>query len=645
MKRTAVLFLLLLSWIPAHAQEDFITPGDNLVLDSIPPIPQSIADGIGRYTEFRSAEIGGWHPTRLEMLIGTRFADAAQVHIVKMPGGARTQLTFFPERVSGASFNPKNPAYFVFSKDAGGGEWYQNFRYDVESGDITLLTDGKSRNTLGVWAKDGGRMAYVSTRRTGSHFDLYVVDPLNPSSDRLLAENTAGAWWYPLDWSPDGRRIAVLEYVSVNESYIRLFDSRTGAGSLVTPKETGNQVFYGGAQFSRDGRGLYVTTDRDSEFNRLAYLDLETKTHTFLTEEISWDVDAFRLSPDGGTIAFVVNEDGAGVLRLMDISGNELPAPALPAGLVSGLQWHPSGRHLGFNHSSARSSSDVYSLETATGRVERWTFSETGGINTADFPQAELIKWKSFDGRIISGFLYRPPASFGGKRPVIVDIHGGPESQSRPDFLGRNNFYINELGIAMIYPNIRGSSGYGKTFLKLDNGFKREDSYRDVSALLDWIREQPGLDGERIMVTGGSYGGHMTLAVAAHYGDRIRCAVDVVGMSNLVTFLENTESYRRDMRRAEYGDEREPEMRKFMEKTAAMNNLDKLDKPLFVVQGKNDPRVPASESEQIVAALKKRGVPVWYLMATDEGHGFAKKKNQDFQFYATVMFIKNHLLQ
>jgi dipeptidyl aminopeptidase/acylaminoacyl peptidase len=246
---------------------------------------------------------------------------------------------------------------------------------------------------------------------------------------------------------------------------------------------------------------------------------------------------------------------------------------------------------------------------------------------------------------MISGFLLRPPAAFSGKRPVIVNIHGGPESQARPGFLGRNNFYLNELGIAMIYPNIRGSSGYGKTFLKLDNGFKREDSYKDIAALLDWIKAQPDLDGERIMVTGGSYGGHMTLAVAAHYSDKIRCAVDVVGMSNLVTFLENTEDYRRDLRRAEYGDERDPEMREFMEKIAAMNNLDKLNKPLFVIQGKNDPRVPASESEQIVAALKKRGVPVWYLLATDEGHGFAKKKNQDFQFYATVMFIKNYLLR
>lgn len=277
--------------------------------------------------------------------------------------------------------------------------------------------------------------------------------------------------------------------------------------------------------------------------------------------------------------------------------------------------------------------------------MERWTYSEAGGLNTEAFPEAELIKWKTFDGKMISGFLYRTPSKFTGKRPVIVNIHRGPEGQARPGFLGRNNYYLNEMGIAMIYPNIRGSSGYGKTFLKLDNGFLREDSYKDLAALFDWIKTQPYLDGDRIMVTGGSYGGHATLAVATHYNDKFRCAVDIVGMSNLVTFLERTESYRRDLRRVEYGDERDPKMRAYLEKIAPMNNLAMLTKPLFVIQGKNDPRVPAFESDQIVTALKSRNTPVWYLMANDEGHGFAKRKNQDYQFYSTVMFIQEHLLK
>lgn len=640
MVATIVLFCAV-----GFAQEQVVTPGPNLVLDGIPPIPQEIADAVARYTEFRSAGLQSWHPTERKMLITTRFGDATQIHHVAMPGGARTQLTFFRERVGGASFHPKSPSYFVFSKDVGGGEWFQNYRYDMETGVITLLTDGKSRNSLGTWSRDGNFMVYTSTRRNGKDVDLYVINPAEPSSDRLLAENTGGGW-FPADCSPDGKTIAVIEYISINESYVWFFDSKTGARTLITPKEPGVQISYGSVEFSRDGRGLYMTTDKDSEFRRLAYYDLASKNLTFLTSHISWDVDNFELSPDGKTIAFVVNEDGIGKLHLMDaVSRKELNVPALPTGLVSGLEWHPSGKELGFNLTSTQSATDVYSLTLSAGKVERWTFSETGGLNTSRFPDAELIKWKSFDDRMISGFLSRPPSTFTGKRPVIVIIHGGPEGQARPGFLGRNAYFLNEMGIALIMPNIRGSSGFGKTFLKLDNGFKREDSYKDLAALLDWIKQQPDLDGDRIMVTGGSYGGHATLAVATHYSDKIRCAVDVVGMSNLVTFLERTESYRRDLRRVEYGDERDPAMRKYLESIAPMNRLDKLTKPLFVIQGKNDPRVPAFESEQIVAALKKRNTPVWYLLANDEGHGFSKKPNQDFQFYATIMFVREYLIK
>jgi dipeptidyl aminopeptidase/acylaminoacyl peptidase len=246
---------------------------------------------------------------------------------------------------------------------------------------------------------------------------------------------------------------------------------------------------------------------------------------------------------------------------------------------------------------------------------------------------------------MISGFLYKPPAKFAGKRPVLVVIHGGPEGQSQPIFLGRANYYLNELGIALIYPNVRGSTGYGKTFSLLDNGFKREDTYKDIDALFDWVGTRPDLDADRIGVTGGSYGGHMTLAVSTFYSGRIRCSVDIVGMSNLVTFLEHTEGYRRDLRRVEYGDERDPKMHDFLEKIAPMNNIEKIKKPMLVVAGKNDPRVPVTESEQIVGALKKQGTPVWYVMAKDEGHGFRKKQNQDFQFYATVEFLEEYLLK
>src|SRR5260370_33186197 len=361
--------------------------------------------------------------------------------------------------------------------------------------------------------------------------------------------------------------------------------------------------------------------------------------------EANWDVERFDVSLNGKFIAYVKNEDGLSRIHVRRTANNtEVPLPKLPVGVVGSLRWHKNGHELGFSLNNARGSGDVYSLDVATGKVERWTVSESA-VKTDEFPEAELVRWKSFDGKMVSGFLYKPPAKFTGKRPVLVVIHGGPEGQSQPTVLGRSNYLLNELGIALLYPNVRGSTGYGKTFSLLDNGFKREDTYKDINAVFDWSAMQPGLDSERIAVTGGSYGGHMTLAVSTFYSGRIRCSVDIVGMSILVTFLEHAEAYRRDVRRVEYGDEREPKMREFLEKIAPMNNIEKIKKPMFVIAGKNDPRVPVSESQQIADALKKQGTPVWLLIAKDEGHGYRKKVNQDFQFYATVEFLREHLLK
>ena len=645
MRRRLIAVLLVLSGSVALAQDE-IRPNENLVVEGIPAIPTSIAEKIGPYTEFRSASFTSWHPVKREMLVSTRFGDTAQVHRVKSPGGDRTQLTFFPDRVAFAAFGPKNPDFFLFSKDKGGDEFRQLYRYDVATGAITLLTDGgRSQNGGGTWSTSGERIAYGSTRRNGQDRDLYVMDPRDPKSDRMLAQVEGGGWGVA-DWSPDDSSLLVFERISVNESYLWLFDAGTGERRLLTPKG-GDKVSYGGAEFAKDGRAIYVTTDRGSEFQRLVRLDLANGDHKVLTGHIDWDVADFDVSPDGKTIAFVTNEDGADVLRLLDTAtGKEKPMPKVGLGLgnFGGIQWHEKSDMLAFTFSSARSPSDVYTLEPASGKVERWTESETGGLNAAVFSQPELIRWKSFDGRSISGFLYEPPAKYTGKRPVVISIHGGPEGQAQPGFLGRTNYYLNELGVAFIYPNVRGSSGFGKTFLTLDNGMKREDSVKDIGALLDWIKTRPELDADRIMVTGGSYGGYMTLAVATHYNDRIRASLDVVGVSNFVTFLEKTEAYRRDLRRVEYGDERDPKMREFLLKIAPVNNAHKISKPLFVVQGKNDPRVPINESEQMVATVRKNGSPVWYLVGKDEGHGFAKKKNQDYQFYATVKFMQEHLL-
>jgi dipeptidyl aminopeptidase/acylaminoacyl peptidase len=644
MKRSLQVFAVILLATLAFAQSDEVAPNENLVAEGIPKIPASLAESVGRYSEFRAAAFASWHPGHREMLIETRFADTYQVHQVKFPGGARTQLTFFPDRVANAIYQPVNGDSFVFVKDVGGGEFFQLYRYDLASGGITLLTDGKSRNTGPHWSYQGDRIAYGSTQRNGNDVDIWVLNANDPSSAHMLAQMDGGGWGVS-DWSPDGAQCLITNYISAAESYVWLIDVASGKKELLTPKAA-ETVAYSNARFARNGKGVYLTSDQDSEFQRLVYTDLASRKTEVLTPDLKWDVDEFDLSKDGRWIAFDSNEDGISVLHVLDTkTGKEIPSPKLPVGVFGGIQWRDNSREIALSLSTASQPSDVYSVDMASGKVERWTFSETGGLNTSGFSQPQLVHWKSWDARAISAFLYKPPAKFAGKRPVIIDIHGGPEGQVRPDFLGRDNYFINELGIAMIYPNVRGSIGYGKTFQKLDNGFLREGSYKDINSLLDWIQTQPDLDAGKVMITGGSYGGFMTLAVATNYNDRICCSVDVVGPSNLVTFLEHTSGYRQDLRRVEYGDERDPKMREFLEQIAPANKARNITKPLFVIAGQNDPRVPASESSQMVKIVRQNGTPVWWLLGKDEGHGFGKKKNRDFQFYATVMFVKEYLLK
>ena len=621
---------------------------ENLVVEGIPPHPVAKAREVSRYLEFRTAALQSWHPTRREMLITTRFADSAQLHLVRQPGGARKQVTFGTEPVASAQFQPGPGNFIVFSQDTGGGEFFQLHRYDLTDGRTTLLTDGKSRNTGAHFSHSGGRLAWSSTRRNGKDVDLWMLDPLKPESARLIYQGEGGGWSIS-DWSEDEKQLLVGNYRSINESALYTLDIATGKLNPLTPpgSQPGERIAYSSARFSPDGRTVFCTTDRDGEQHRLVRIDVATKAQTWLTPEPKWEVEFVEVSPEGKVLAVVSNEDGISVLRLLDAKTGEVRLePNLPAGVISGLEWHRNGRDLGFTLTHANSPSDAYSLDVKTGQVTRWTESETGGLDAAKFRAPEIVRVKSFDGLTVSGCLYRPdPAKFPGKRPVIVTIHGGPESQARPIFQGRNNYYLDELGIAVFFPNVRGSHGYGKTFLTLDNGMKREDSVKDIAAFLDFIGRDPALDAQRVAVTGGSYGGYMTLACVTHYSDRLRCGVDIVGISNFVTFLENTQDYRRDLRRAEYGDERDPAMRAHLEKISPLNQVGQIRVPLLVVQGKNDPRVPVTEAEQMVKAVRAQGGTCAYLMAKDEGHGFAKKKNADFQFLSTILFYEEHLLK
>ncbi|HUP48137.1 MAG TPA: prolyl oligopeptidase family serine peptidase [Thermoanaerobaculia bacterium] len=636
--KTTLLFASLLSAGAALAQ---VPP--NLVVDGVPEFPPALVEQVRPYLDFRAASFSSWNPARPEMLVRTRFGETSQLHLVKTPGGARRQVTFFSEAVGGSSFRPGDPNTILFSRDIGGNEQHQIYRLDLPSGEVALLTDGTSRNTGGRWSRDGKLFAFSSTRRTGRDTDVWVMDPSDPGSARMVLQ-VSGGGWFGSDFSRDGSKLLVINYISANQSEIYLVDAASGEKTLLTPKDA--RISYSAPRFSADDREIYFTSDQQGEFSQFRRLRLSDRTQQTLTSE-KWDVSSFDLSPDRKRIVYATNENGASVVKVAELPGGKVVArPQIPLGVVSGLEWHPNGRLIGFTLSHARSPSDAYAFEVASGKVERWTESETGGLNPERNAEPRLITTRSFDGTEISAFVYDPdPKRFPGKRPVIVSIHGGPEGQSRPRFLGRNNFFINELGIALVYPNVRGSDGFGKTFLAMDNGFKREDSVRDIGAILDWIGRAPGLDAERVAVAGGSYGGYMVLASMIHFGDRLKAGVNVVGISSFLTFLQNTSGYRRDLRRVEYGDERDPKMREHLERISPLTNASKIRDPLFVIMGFNDPRVPYTEGEQIVRTVRETGAPVWYLMAKDEGHGFAKRPNQDFQFIATAMFWQQHLLK
>ncbi len=639
----------------------------NLTVESLPPIAAKTRAEVGRYLEFRSASFSGWVPGTRTMLVTTRFADTAQVHLVKMPGGARRQLTFGREPIGGVLMLPKVAKSFVFSQDTGGGEDYQLHRYDFADGRSTLLTDGKSRNTGAEPSRDGKLVAYTSTRRNGKDNDVRIADPFAPEKDREVFQ-VSGGGWSVANWSHDAKKLLLHEYISANESRLHVLDLASGktecisdggtrppgALSSAPPNAPGGRVppsvekvAWGKAVFGPDDTFAFAVTDGGSEFMRLVRIELATKAVRVLTPEVAGNIEDFALSPDDQRIATVTNEEGISVLRILDAqTGAVLVQPKLPLGVLGGLEWNRNGVELGFSLNSARSPTDAWSYHVVTGQLTRWTESETGGLDPATFAEPELVRIASFDGTKMSGFLYRPDAKrWPGKRPCLVNIHGGPEGQSLPIFQGRNNHLINELGIAIFYPNVRGSDGYGKTFLTLDNGFKREESVRDIGAFLDALGKDERLDAARFGVIGGSYGGYMVLASMIHHGARLRCGIDVVGISNFLTFLKNTSEYRRDLRRPEYGDERDAAMAAHLEKISPTKRAAEIRKPLFIVQGKNDPRVPATEARQMAEAVRKAGGTVAYLEASDEGHGFAKKPNADFQFLATVEFLREHLLK
>ncbi len=630
----------------AQAPEERTANDGNVVLSGVPEVPPEIEERLRPYHNTRSASLVDWSADGEGIYITTRFAEVSQLHRVEVPGGARRQLTFAAEPVRGAERRPEGREV-LYAMDEGGGEFFQLFLLDPETGASRRLTDGASRNSGGTWSRDGSRLAYTSTRRSGRANDIWVMSVDDTASARVALEAPDGTLWMAVDWDGAGERLLTANYVQITDARIHLLDLRSGESRRLAGGGDRPGAYFP-AGFGSGDEGIFLVTDRGSEFRRLAYLPLPDGPMEVLTDEIPWDVEGVVFSRDRRRGAFSVNEGGVSRLYLLDPATRRYRAvEGVPEGILSGGAFSPDGSRLAFSLSTPRTPNDVFSIELgndplAHGEVTRWTFSEVGGLNPEAFVLPQLVTFQSFDGLEVPAFVYRPEGS--GPHPVVVDIHGGPEGQSRPRFSSVIQSWVAELGVAVVHPNVRGSSGYGRTYVGLDDGMKREDSVRDIGALLDWIADQPDLDEDRVVVYGGSYGGYMVLASLLHYSDRLRGGVDIVGISDFLTFLENTQDYRRDLRRPEYGDERDPEMRAFFEEISPLRNADRIQAPLFVIQGQNDPRVPVTESEQIVRQVRANGRPVWYMNALNEGHGYARRENQDLMRNLVVLFFRERLL-
>ncbi len=637
MKRFFLAFILLPLLLLSQERKQF----GAIVTESIPAIPDRIIERMNQYQNVRSASFADWAPDGKGMLISTRFGETNQFHFVQMPGGTRKQITFFREPVGNGMFHPgKDRQQFLFTKDVGGGEFFQVYSFDMMNGSYEMLTDGKSRNGGGLWNNGGTHFVFTSTKRNGKDNDIYIASAADPKNATLMME-VNGSWGVQ-DWSGDDRTMLVGNYISVTESYLYIIDASTGAKTQINPDQ---KIAYGGAAFAPNGKGIYYTSDEFGEYQQLIHYDLVSKKKTVISKNIPWDVSDFEISETGKYIVYEMNEGGISSLTVLDgATRREIAVERPPVGLFGGWGFTKDDSRFAITINTSQTPGDVYVLDMKTRKFTRWTYSEVGGLNTDNFTIPTLIEYPSFDGTKIPAFYYAPKS---GAAPaaVVISIHGGPEGQSQPGFSSLYQYWANEMGIAVLVPNVRGSTGYGKTYVSMDNGFLRENSVKDIGALLDWIAAQPALDKNRVAVYGGSYGGYMVLSSMFNYNDRLKCGVDVVGISNFVTFLESTQEYRRDLRRVEYGDERDPAMRKHLNDISPTTNAHKITKPLFVAQGKNDPRVPYTEAEQIVSTVRKNGQPVWYMMAMDEGHGFQKKVNRDYFNNAMTLFWEEYLLK
>ncbi|HEV2270138.1 MAG TPA: alpha/beta fold hydrolase [Steroidobacteraceae bacterium] len=633
----AALFLTVA--LEAHAQP-FTVPthriDGTLVFDGIPPADAALASQVGRYEEWRQATFLDWLPDG-SMLVATSLGAESEVHRVASPLGMREQLTFGDGSILEARA-PHSGTGFVFVRQTGG--YPQLFDYSGP-GAAHQITQGNYLHGSPVWSHDGKRVAFYGTDRTGANDDIYVVDIPAGTRPRLAIAGAAGDW-RPLDWSQDDSKLLLLNTVSPQKSALYVAAVATGALTPVATPESRISA----ASFAPDGVGFYLIANAQSDFEQLLYFNPITNVTRRVSADVPWDVEAFAVSAGGHYVAYVVNDDGQSRLAVLDTLRNlEFKPPGLQDGRISSIGFDDTGGKLAFSYESARSARDVYVYDVAQGTMQRWTHSEIGPLDPANLAAAQLIHYPTWDRfglsrRTLSAYVYLPRGP--SPCPVLIALPGGEElhSQFRPGWNPFIQFIVNDLGYAVIAPNVRGSSGYGKAFRALDGGRLRDDAVRDVGALLVWIGLQPGLDSHRVAVMGHAYGGFLALASLAAYSDHLRGAIDVAGIANLVDFVGNSPAAERAQRVAEFGNVQDTDMRAFLDRISPLDNVALIHRPVFIVQGLDAPGARAADSQQLVWRLRSQGNQAWYLSATDAGNDFTTPADRQAYLETAAQFLQ-----
>jgi dipeptidyl aminopeptidase/acylaminoacyl peptidase len=639
MSRTFLAPLLAASLLIACTAVAAPATRGNLSYDGIPDRPLDSAETLDAYLSVRQAAPLGFTP-KGPLLIVTRFGETDQLHIVDHPQGERRQITFLGEPITQAAFSPDpNRNAFVYLRDAGGDGNTQIYYRHIGDSAARRLTDGKSVNGGAIWSNSGRELAFFTTARDGVSCDIDIVDPESGSLPHLAITGD-GAAWYALDWSPDDRKLLVQRHVSAQEDYLYIVD--LGSGQKREVDSSPSKVAIDGARFSRDGTGVYILSDRDGDNARLRYVNIFTGEKSDISERSPWDVERFALSNDGHYLAYVINEGGLGKLDLVDLrTRQDLATPRLPfTGVIDSLSFDRDGKRLAFGLSAANQPRDAYVLDIEAGRLDAWTSSEAGPLDRSKFIVPHVSQFPTFDrtdgkSRQIPVYVYEPASP--GPHPVLLVLHEAPDSQFRPKFDPWIQYVVKELGYAVVAPNVRGSSGYGKSFSALDKGLLREDAVKDVGALLVWLGLDSRFDAKHVVVSGG----YLALATLVNYGDRLRGAVDFAGITDFIGLMSTTAPYLTGQARAEFGDERDADMRAYLRRISPLTGADRISRPLFEVHGKNDPRVPMSQSDELANRLRSRGGAVWSLKAADEGHAFGKRQNLDAYYHAFAEFLES----